>query len=340
VEVVALGALCAAAGVGLFAPELGLRAASASSLPASGVPPLGRQELTPLRRAPTTAELTGTFLGMSDDLLLERMRTSRIVKSKLNHGGSSLSIRLEFEDGSRAAFKPLQIHPQTVPRKEIAAYRLNRLLGFHAVPPATGRVVSKTELLSALPADGAAMARRIEKEGIFDAEGLTRGEVSYWIPAIADSHLDELKSVLEWWQWLTIGQELPAPKRHLMEQLSSLLVFDLLTNNSDRFSGGNLQMDPTGQTLFWMDNTFGFQLDPEGHTRCRIYFGRVQKFSRHLVSSLRTLTYEQLKGALAVEEGLLTEPEARAVLMRRDVALRHIDGLIAQHGEAQVLVFP
>ena len=86
-------------------------------------------------------EATGTFLGMQDELLLDRMRTAEVAQAKLNKGGSSISFRLDFADGSRAAFKPEQINPQTVPRKEVAAYRINRWLGFNAVPPSTMRTL-------------------------------------------------------------------------------------------------------------------------------------------------------------------------------------------------------
>ena len=53
-------------------------------------------------------EASGTFLGMSDDFLLSRMRTQTPTRFKLNKGGSSLSFRVDFADGSRAAFKPMQ----------------------------------------------------------------------------------------------------------------------------------------------------------------------------------------------------------------------------------------
>ena len=88
-------------------------------------------------------EPAGTFLGMSDEMLLERVRHQPILGMKLNKGGSTLSFRVEFADGSRAAFKPAQTDLRTIPRKEVAAYRLNRLLGLNAVPPAAPRMVSR-----------------------------------------------------------------------------------------------------------------------------------------------------------------------------------------------------
>jgi hypothetical protein len=306
-----------------------------------------RSMLLPVEPAPlepasvdVASDAAGTFLGMKDELLLDRMRIAEVVKAKLNKGGSSISFRLDFADGSRAAFKPEQTWPQTVPRKEVAAYRINRWLGFNAVPPATMRTFHRDELIGNLPPEATFLATRIDKETTFDAEGFTRGEVSYWIPVILDSQLDTLENVLAWWRWMTIGEEIPPDKVGMMAQLSSLLLFDLLTNNSDRFSGGNLMTSPDGRILFWMDNTFGFQVEPEGHVRCRTYLFRCQKFSRKMVEALRKFDQAALKRALEGEPGILSEAEMRAVIARRDVGLKHVDSLIAQFGEDKVLVFP
>lgn len=284
-------------------------------------------------------DAAGMFMGIKDELLLDRMRSGEIVQAKLNKGGSSISFRLDFADGSRAAFKPEQTNPQTVPRKEIAAYRLNRLLGFSSVPPSTARTLHRNDLVGKLPPDAQFLATRIDAETLFDDEGFTRGEVQFWIPVIVDSHLDSLDSVMTWWRWMTVGEEIPADKTKLMSQLSSLLLFDLLTNNSDRFSGGNLMTSRDGRTLYWMDNAFGFQVDYEGHSRCRIYLQRCQKFSRKMVDGLRRLDMWTIRHALESAD-VLTTPEIQALLARRDVALRYVDSLIAQHGADKVLVFP
>jgi hypothetical protein len=319
-------------------PRADARAASPNTemLPAEPPAPLEPEPVA----LPIAPDAAGTFMGMKDELLIDRMRRSDVIKAKLNKGGSSISFRLDFADGSRAAFKPEQINPQTVPRKEIAAYRLNRLLGFNRVPPATRRTLHRDDLVGKLPPEAAFLTRRIDAETTFDDEGFTRGELSYWIPVIVDSHLDTLDNVLLWWKWLTIGEEIPPEKVELMGQLSSLLIFDLLQNNSDRFSGGNLLTSPDGRTLYWMDNTFGFQVEPQGHLRCRTYFTRSQKFSKRMVDAIRKLDLHTLREALEAEAALLTEDEMRSVIARRDVALKYIDGLIAQFGAEKVLVFP
>ena len=131
--------LCLAAALlagGGFGAARGVRYLRADARDAVAAPsprrpaPLGaRRDLSSLPDLRVALETTGTFLGMSDELLLDRVRTQPIARFKLNHGGSSLSFRVEFADGSRAAWKPMQTNMQSVPRKEVAAYRLNRLLG-------------------------------------------------------------------------------------------------------------------------------------------------------------------------------------------------------------------
>jgi hypothetical protein len=336
-ECAALGGI--GAGVVAGARHMQRAARGSGTLSSTMLVPLDSARLEP---APVdvATEATGTFLGMKDELLIDRMRVAEIAQAKLNKGGSSISFRLDFVDGSRAAFKPEQINPQSVPRKEVAAYRINRWLGFNAVPPATMRTFHRDDLVGKLPPESPYLAKRIEAETLFDAEGFTRGEVSYWIPVILDSRLDTLENVLNWWRWMTVGEEIPPDKLGMMQQLSSLLIFDLLINNSDRFSGGNLMTSKDGRVLFWMDNTFGFQIEPEGHLRCRTYLFRCQKFSKKMLSALRRFDLAALRQALAPEPDVLTEAEMKSVIARRDVALRYVDGLLAQFGADKVLVFP
>lgn len=286
-----------------------------------------------------------TFLGMSTARLQKRMQSGEIRSIKKNRGGSSISLRVEFADGSRAAFKPVQSNPQTVPRKEAAAFELSRLLGLNLVAPVVMRSLPHDELFAKLdPASYPARAR-IERETHFDENGQTLGAFAYWIPRVANPRLDTTAGILRWTDWLGQAGTVPQDKTLLLSQLSSLLVFDLLQNNSDRFSGGNLLGAPDGKTLYFMDNAFGFQTDPEGHTRCWFYLNRVQKFSRRLVQALEKLQANDLRAAMVwqgpdgTKQPLLSDEEQAAVLQRRDRALAYINGLIEVHGRDRVLVF-
>ena len=311
-------------------------------LEAASLPPRG--EISDPPTPAITEESSGTFMGMSDDLLLDRFRRQPIARVKVNKGGSSLSFRIDLADGSRAAFKPAQTNLQTIPRKEVAAYRLSRLLGLNAVPPAAPRMLSRDDLLTHLHPESLPLVPRIQAETIFNPFGKTAGVMMYWIPEIRDSGLDTPVGQQQTAQWLTQGFPIPLDKRPVAAQVSNLVVFDFLTSNPDRYSGGNMKMSPDGQRLYFMDNTMAFFLDPESHGRPRAALQRTQRFSRQLYRALDRVSVPRLEHLLAQEIDspyeILTPAEMRAVVARRDAAKKYIDGLVAVYGERNVLVFP
>ncbi len=303
-----------------------------------------RGELSNLPDLRVALESAGTFLGMSDELLLERVRTQPIVRFKVNHGGSSLSFRVDFADGSRAAWKPIQTNLQTVPRKEVAAYRLNRLLGLNAVPPAAPRAVTRDELLDHLHPDSEPALPRIRAEAVFDDQGRTLGVASYWIPVIRDSGFDVEPGRQDAEGWLTQGESIPMEQREMVAQISDLTVFDFLTANPDRYSGGNMKMSADGEQLFFMDNTMSFFLEMDGKERNRQELFKVQRFSRALYQALDRIDVPTLERLMAGGEGggeeILTAAEIRAVVARREIVRGYIADLIAEYGAKNVLFFP
>ncbi len=345
-ELCLAGALVAAASVGAARGVRYLRAdgASRAAVPTVPAAPLGaRRDLSSLPDMRVTLETTGTFLGMSDELLLERVRTQPITRFKLNHGGSSLSFRVEFADGSRAAWKPMQTNMQSVPRKEVAAYRLNRLLGLHAVPPAAPRAVKRAELFDHLHPESVIALPRIKAETVFGPDGTTIGTASYWIPIIKDAGFDTPDGRRQTQVWLTVGQPIPPERLSMAAQVSSLIVFDFLTSNPDRYSGGNMKMSEDGKQLFFMDNTMSFYVDGNGNERNREILYKTQRFSRSLIAALDKVTVANLQHALAEELGtpyeILTPAEIAAVVARRALIQRYVHDLIAQLGESNVLYF-
>jgi hypothetical protein len=328
--------------VGQGTAAVGRRAAQRRAVELSQRYPL-RQPLSQPPEPALASDASGTFLGMADDLLLARLRSAKIARSKVNKGGSSLSFRLDFADGSRAAFKPAQTNLQTIPRKEVAAYRLCRLLGLVGVPPAIPRAVTRDELLVNLHPESVPSLPRIKAETLFNPQGKTLGAASYWIPEIKDAGLDTPEGMKKATAWLTQGNEIPDQEAAMAAQFSSLVVFDFLTANPDRWSGGNIKMSPEGDRLYFMDNTMAFFLGAEGPERNRVWLERAQKFSRSLMGNLGRLGQARLERLLGPDvdgQEILTTSEIRAVLLRRDAVRRHVDALIAAHGEEKVLVFP
>jgi hypothetical protein len=300
---------------------------------------LPRREERPARQ-----ERVGYWDGVPDEKLLERIRKQEIVKVTFNRGGSSLSLRLFLADGSSAAFKPDQIHEQSVPRKEIAAYRLNRLLGLARVPPATCRVVDVRTLMSRLAPEDRHLAFRIRKEARPGRDGRLSGEVSWWLPDISYWPIDRWKVRTQWHHWLKAYHDLPPEKVERAGQFATMLLFDYLINNPDRFTGYNTMGSPDGRFLYFMDNTFSFAPQPIGGWGARSGLERLQRFPVRLYRRLRALTEARIRAEFAREKHaswpLLTEQELRAVISRRNHALDHLHGIVARFGWEKTMVFP
>lgn len=346
-------------GVGAVARLSGEYLAGGEAVAATSTPaPPALHEREPVRLPRAHLEIArpvvivNNVFGTPDAELLAPLGASTPIKLKVNHGGTSLSLRLEFENGTRAAFKPEQVHPQSDPRREIAAYRIDRLLEIGRVPPAKPVTIPLADLIAAAePSHRRFIGERLRDEAIIRG-GVIHGELSWWVPDIKLAKLgphkiDEKAGKQVWTSYLQIGATIPAEVRPLVEQISALVLYDVVIDNPDRWTGSNTVMSPDGQTLFFMDNTMSFSNLAFGHQSNLLAMRRIQVFPKALVARLRTLTLEQIEAALTVPEAeehrlapLLHPQEMRAILVRRDNLLRYIDQLIEQHGEDAVLALP
>ena len=305
--------------------------------------------IEPQMPIPERAESPGPrFDGVEDDVLLAPLRGSPVRAVKFNRGGSSVSLRIEFENGARAAFKPRQTNPQTVPRREVAAFRFNRILGLRTVPPAIGGKFDAREIYRKMVQRSRHLIPRLRNE-IIVRRGWMVGELSWWIPVIHKARIqgfriDSTNGIVTWKRYLRVGTEIPEKSRRIVSQISDLVLFDFVINNPDRWSGGNARISEDGKTLYFMDNTMSFGDNPRGHRKVGIYLRRSQKFSRSLVRRIAGLTREQVATAMSGDiepfDYLLSEREIDALLARRDAALAYINELSTKHGADQVLVFP
>ncbi len=294
------------------------------------------------------SKYSGMFNGMADVELLLPLRDSPIASVKFNKGGSSISLRIDFENGARAAFKPNQSNWQSVPRREIAAYRLNRMLGLNSVPPAIGRSFTLKDILGAMEPSSVGFKPRMRAE-IVQTEDRVVGELSWWIPVIRHGtidgyKIDSMEGIVSWKRYLRVGGRFPEASRAILEQISDLVLFDFVINNPDRWSGGNARVNDDRSILYFMDNTMSFGKSKMGHRKSRIYFQRCQMFSRRLVEKLREMDETTLREILEFDvepfDFFLEDAEIIALMSRRDLALEYIDALIRKYGEEKVLAFP
>src|ERR1044071_3486185 len=132
----------------------------------------------------------------------------------------------------------MQIHPQSDPRREIAAYRIDRMLGIGHVPPAKSAVFAIDDVIAAIEASG-----RTYAGGRIESEGQAR-----------------------WSSYLQPGAVIPVELAPLLAQIATVVVFDVLIDNADRWSGNNTQGSSDGRVLYFIDNTLAFSSYTLGHT--------------------------------------------------------------------------
>ena len=288
------------------------------------------------------------FAGVRDSELLAPLLSGELTMLKFNYGGSSISFRADFDNGARAAYKPDQINDQSTPRKEIAAYRINLLLGLDRVQPAIGREFTERIVYDNLHTYSRYLIPRMKDELIVE-DRIIKGVLSWWIPEIDNARiaghtLDSTKGIWLWQNYLKLGNEIPEKHMDLLGQIAQMLLFDFIINNPDRLTGGNAKASLDGVTLYFMDNSLSFSPYNKGVWNARENFKRTQKYSRSLVRAVRSMTEADVRGALdhdfAPFDFLLSDAEIDAVMGRRDYALQYIDDLIAEYGESSVLFFP
>ena len=267
-----------------------------SEIPQYEPPPDGEEpEPAPLDTSPR-------FLGQSDDEILGRICNLPIKSVRQLGGGSSISLRAVFEGGYQAALKPEQLRI-TRYQSEVAAYRVSRALHLSMVPPSCGRRIPREQLMATVPK---AMVERMEEELIADEHGNVACAVIAWVPHLHGLRLEEA----DWWRPMLLkGTPMPGNKRKRALEISTLLLFDYLILNQDRWSGGNTH-ESDGQMVF-IDQGAGF--GPERHHRRSRSALRTLKWSERFSRDVASAVFEMDLPVLEKElEELLSADEVES----------------------------
>jgi hypothetical protein len=255
-------------------------------------------------------------------------------------GHTSYVLKLTLEGGAQAVFKPRSKRPLGDHRYkgEIAAYRLATALGLDEVPRAVPRAFDATKLRAVEP--------RFDEDALVDPDGTVRGALMPWIEHYRVLPLEDAKQRGRWEPWVFDPRTVvPDDQRALASAISTMIAFDYLTANWDRWSGGNVAEDgATGRVLF-VDNDGAFYEWPDAASlaRQRGQLERIARFSRRFVASLRALDEERVRAALGEETPgvpLVSERIVTGVDSRRRTVLQIVEARIAGAGEGATLAFP
>ncbi|HOW86306.1 MAG TPA: hypothetical protein P5119_09950 [Candidatus Aminicenantes bacterium] len=251
-----------------------------------------------------TAEEVARRAAMEDFLL-----TARIVRSEEIGEGVTRPWRLYLEkDGveRKAAWKNprgLQNGHLEGWQYEIAAYRLDKLLGLNMVPPAVERTFRGRKGALVLWAENKYSLLKLVEEGIR-------------IPDEAQDRTEKMKYLARAWDSL-IANEDRTQQNILYTEDWRMILFD----HSRAFrSGGEFSK----RLMFGRD---GIKRGDAGEP---FLFRRLPRW---FVDRIGTLTFDNIRAAVGAT---LTDREIRAVLSRRDLLVREIARMIGEQGQEVV----
>lgn len=273
------------------------------------------------------------YAGVPEDAIIRALREQPVLAMR-EVGNTSINLRCDLEGDIDGAYKPSEsLHLEHF-RGEIGAFRVAQLLGLERVPPAVLRRFTRAEF----PA-GAPLARLRFRENV------SWGAMIYWVPVLRPANIFRGPTLERWTRILTQGEAIPDEERNRAEDVSSVITFDFLIGNWDRWHGTNTLQDRDGRLVF-RDNNGAFYEPLRGwrYETILSWFQRVQRFSRSLVTRARGLTLETLRASIADDrlgdEPLLTDAQLRGVLRRRDTLVQYVDALVQIHGDGEVYAFP
>lgn len=219
-------------------------------------------------------------------------------------GHTSVVFELELASGQKVAWKPRSRRGKDRYKGEVAAYRLGRALGIDNVPPACLRVFDAKDAAAALRRTGDDAAKLLEAEAIAPS-GKIPGAVIPWIDGLSFWPLEKEPLRTNVRTWLTSGAGIPPSKTELARQASTLVAFDFLTGNWDRYSGENVGLDKKGTTVLYIDNDAAFMNrraeGTDALARNKAALERTNRFSRSFVANVRELDAARLTAALGDE---------------------------------------
>jgi hypothetical protein len=261
----------------------------------------------------------GELLPFKNRLELEDfLRTARVTAVKKLDVGVTQPRKLTLEaDGIRmhAVFRYVEAFNRMWKRKgaetvlnfydsctfELAAYRLDQVLGMNRVPPTVAREFSRedfedSKLISQLPK--------------------RKGTVQAWV----EQAQTERNRVEE-------GIIVPRPQDWVY-QLATMRLFDCLIYNLDR-NQGNILIDANWR-IWLIDATRAFRPDERLNDA-----ENIRLCERSFWQRLNEVTNEEFREAL---DGILGDSEVKTLLVRREKLVAHLNELIQQRGERRVIV--
>jgi hypothetical protein len=278
----------------------------------------------------------------SEDTVIDKLGSGRVIRA-IPISKRSLSLKLWLDNGIEAVFKPMLKNNRRAVH-EVAVFKLARHLNVHFVPPSTIRSLPLRLLVRLIKKRSPEVGENLQQNAFVDNSGAVSGAVIHWVENLDSSHLKKMGGSSAFIKPLASIN--PSDNEDpLVKQASDMIVFDYVTGNWDRFSGGNLFVSPDGSELVLIDNNSTFApWSKRQKNRMVGLLRQTTRFSARLIERLEKLTPENVdrvlsKAPKATSQKLLSSKEIDLVLHRRDSVLAHVAHLTAKYGRQKVLAF-
>lgn len=187
---------------------------------------------------------------------------------------------------------------------EIAAYRLDKLIGLNMVPPAVERDFQDRPGALILWAEN-----KYSLEDLFDQR--------IRIPDSAQDHTQKMNWLTRAWDSLIANEDRTQQNILYTEDWRMVLIDHSRSFRSTREFTEKLMFGKRGLKMTQQGNPFLFRRLP-----------------RWFVEKASGLSFGSVKAAVGE---YLTDKEIRAILARRDLLLEEVDEMVREHGEAAIL---
>ncbi len=245
------------------------------------------------------------------------MRTADIIKSEPEGEGVTRPWKLTLRQGDvehKAVWKNIDIIDGEIPdrwRYEIAAYRLDKLLGLNMVPPVVEREFRGKKGDLSLWADNKFSLLKKEEENIPTPES-------------ALAQVDAMKYVTRAWDSLLANDDRTQQNILYTDDWRTILIDHTRAFRADKAHRERLIYGSKG--IKTMD-------DGKGGRRPVLF----RRLPRAFVEKIRSLEKAVVQAAVGP---YLTEAEIDALMARKPILLAEIDEMIRRDGESAVLYRP
>lgn len=304
-------------------------AAQTSAPPTPQSPPPTAAPPSPPAATPTSAAAgVRMFRGRPEDDLLHEMATRPVRRVIERFNSSTLVFHCDLGDGYEIAFKPARQGERDWWVHELAGYELARALGIEGrVPPAVYRQVPVGAL------DGFLRDANLEVE----RNGMVEGAAIVWMPVLRRTNLHTADARAEWNPWLDPRQSIPPERLTRATQIASLIVFDYLQANFDRWNSANVPQDERDDLVF-RDNNRAWYMQNLRRTE-RGGIDGIRRIPASLLAAVERTPGEVLaRRTVASDFRILRDNQVREYEVRRRALLARVNEAVEEYGRDRVVI--